>query len=454
MDPKQEPQDEQSSEVLNSIPPKEEKVDKKKSKKKTNGQNTNGDATNGQNTSGQNNDGQNTNGQNTNGSNGQNTNGQNTNGQNTNGTNGTNGQNTNGQNTNGQNTNGTNGTNGQNTNGGGQNTNGTNGTNREQIDQEKRYALLKQANELEEMLQRGEEGTAENKAREAEEKYLKVAEMFGKLSLEEKAARKSELTDARKAFEEATYNELQESDSEDNLDEIGSAKVLAKLSVGRRKLALVELGSVENAHCYRLVNQGSVDQLQLAKAPDYKKDLRPKIEITSYEAKSVIGVAFKGGAETLVKDFSVKNALAPRYPKVSKYDRDHQRPTRPPIYLIGRLMESDDNPNKNKWNLWMLSRATWEKRIPDRDVPQLENMSFGKAVRQFDRYRRSLLLGPSFIPEQTPEREFTPGQKVFRTKATSASPEPEDISDSEGGSKQGSEDGSEGEGEDDKMEEM
>lgn len=318
-----------------------------------------------------------------------------------------------------------------------------------QVDKEKRYALLKKANELLEKVQRDNESPAINKLDEAEENYLEVAEAFGKLSIEEQRARKSELTDAYEAFQQATLDDLQKNDNEDNLDAIRSAKVLAKVWVGRRKLALVELGSIENAHCYRLVNEGSVNPLQLAKAPDYQKDLRPKIQITSYEANDVIGVAFQGGAETLVSDFSVENALAPKLPRISKYDGDHQRKTRPTIYLIGRLMTNDENPNKNKWNLWMLSRATWEKRISGRDRPQLDNMSFGKAVRQFERYRRSLLLrAGGFIPEPTPRREFTQGEKVFGTKPTSPSPEPEDIK------QEHSEDGSEPEGVVEEMEDM
>ena len=293
-------------------------------------------------------------------------------------------------------------------------------TKREQSDLERRKAKIRRANKLQESFQRSKEGTVESDITKAEDKYFEVFDWFEGLSLEDKdqEERQSELTKARAAYQEAAHNELQKSDIKD--DEIGSAKVLATLSVNRSDLALVEIGSVHNAHCYRIVSQGSVDQSQLEEAPDYKKHLRPKTEITSKEAANVIGVAFKGGAETLGDDFDVEDALEAKLPINSLFDRALQRKKRPTVYLIGHLSKYDGNPNKNKWNLWMLSRDTWQKRTGVRDVNQLADMSFGKAVRQFNRYQMSLLLGSAFVPEETPERE------VFNTKATSASPEPED----------------------------
>ncbi|KFY52486.1 hypothetical protein V496_08409 [Pseudogymnoascus sp. VKM F-4515 (FW-2607)] len=307
-------------------------------------------------------------------------------------------------------------------------------TKREQSDLERRKAKIRRANKLQESFQRSKEGTVESDIIKAEDKYFEVFDWFENLSLEEQGQdeRQSELTNARAAYQEAAHNELQKSDIKD--DEIGSAKVLAKLSVNRSKLALVEIGSVHNAHCYRIVGQGLVDQTQLEEAPDYRENLWPKTEITSKEAANVIGVAFKGGPESLGDDFDVEEALKAKFPVNSAFDREKQRKTRPTVYLIGHLSKYDGNPNKNKWNLWMMSRHTWQKRTGVRDVIQLADMSIGKAVRQFNRYQMSLLLGPDFEPEETPERDVSntkatsasPERDVFNTKATSVTPEPED----------------------------
>lgn len=291
-------------------------------------------------------------------------------------------------------------------------------TKREQSDLERRKANIRRANEVEESF-RSKEGTVESNTKKAEDKYLEVFAWFEGLSVEDKRhpEPQSELTKARAAYREVAHDELQKSDIKD--DEIGSAKVLATLSANRSDLALVEIGSVPNAHCYRIVSQGSVDPLQLEEAPDYKENLRPIKQITCKEAADVIGVAFKGGAETLGDDYDVEDALEAKFPKKSLFDLALQRKKRPTVYLIGRLSKYPGNPNKNKWNLWMLSRETWKKSTGLTNVNELDHMSFGKAVRQFEKYQMSLLLGPGFVPEVTPERE------VFNTKDTSASPEPE-----------------------------
>ncbi|KFY23922.1 hypothetical protein V491_02356 [Pseudogymnoascus sp. VKM F-3775] len=296
----------------------------------------------------------------------------------------------------------------------------------QELSEDERYARVLKAKELLKSITRGEEeGTAENQKKQAENNLFEVADRISGLSLEDQKAQLPDLAEAQAAVDEAILKGFEQND-EDKNDAIGSAKVLAKVSMGRRKHALVELGSVENARCYRIVNNGLVNSTQLSEAPDYDDDLRPKIKISPFEARSIIGVAFKGESESLVKEFSVKDALKPKPPTSSKYDMDKRRDKHPTMYLIGKLDIQKDkrNPNKNDWNLWMLSRSSWEKRISDKD--QLRKLSFEKAERQFERYLQSLLLGSrNYIPEQSVVRDPTPGERAFGTEATSPSPERE-----------------------------
>jgi hypothetical protein len=271
---------------------------------------------------------------------------------------------------------------------------------------------------------RGDHHTPRNEARI---NYQQVFNEFENMSLVEQEAGKDKLFEAYNNYQnsEAQHmrNQLTE-DLDEQRDDIRKAKVMAKNTSSIS--ALVEIGDIEGAYCYRVVNQDSVDQTQLDDAPKFSQ-LRPTCKITPGEANDIIGVAFKGELETLVDGFSVEDALQPALPRTSKLPKEQQRKQHPPIWLIGNLRQTKENENKNKWNLWLLSRSSWEKMQPSRDAQKRANICIGKAARQFERYRKSILIGSEYLPEGDvrSSRERTEGINDFEPRSDRLSSSPE-----------------------------
>ncbi|KFY01360.1 hypothetical protein O988_02799 [Pseudogymnoascus sp. VKM F-3808] len=273
----------------------------------------------------------------------------------------------------------------------------------------------------------------------------KLNDDFANLSVDDRASREDEVFKAQKDYDEklaerAAFNknkrleDLQKRFAEDEDDSasftaIAKGKVLAKLTVRRTECAMVELKTLEGGECYQVFDASLVDQQQLHKAPEY--GVLNLTKIAPGQAALAFAAAYRGGPDTLLRDFDVEDFLAPKLPKKSTPDVA-PRAARTTIWIMGHLKEGPEKGPDGKLirsGLWMMPRSKWEGMKPSKNKKKIYEWGVGRAIRQFYNYQDSLEAEKNeskFEPETTPEpfnRTGSESATDWRVPRTTPKPE-------------------------------
>jgi hypothetical protein len=242
----------------------------------------------------------------------------------------------------------------------------------------------------------------EEKKEEAEKNAKQLYEKFEKLSVTEQRKEAKNLEKARDAYKRALaaleFARLNSETEEIETDDIAKGKVEAKQISSMSSHALVRIGR-EKAAVYRIVPKKSVDQTQWDGADEFK-DLRP-LKLSPAEANDILGVAFRGDADSFTAAFNIRHELRP---VKSKPSDPTSRPTRPRMWIYGK---------RENGRFWLLPRTSWAN-IASRSADKATDIALGIAERQLKRFLLDLETGRSVDlddigEDKRPLREQTVG---------------------------------------------